>query len=148
MNFTRRMLLTTGAAMLALPAFARQPPVYTEAGTAIDGTDAVAYFTEGKPVPGSPDHGLDWNGSTWLFSSAENKAAFMAEPEAYAPKYGGYCAFAISRGYVAPTVPEAFSIVDGKLYLNFSLAVRDRWSRDIPGNIAAAERHWPGVLEN
>ena len=149
MTFTRRAALALGAATLvARPALARQPEVYTEGGIAIDGTDAVAYFTEGKPVAGSADHALDWNGSRWLFSSAENKAKFEADPEAYAPKYGGYCAFAMSRGYVAPTVPEAWSIVDGKLYLNFSLGVRDRWSKDIPGHIAAADANWPKPLDN
>ena len=105
-------------------------------------------FKAGKPIAGSQDHALDWNGSRWLFSSAENKAAFMENPEAYAPKYGGYCAFAMSKGYVAPTVPEAWTIVDGKLYLNFSLGVRTRWEKDIPGNIAAADGHWPKPLEN
>lgn len=149
MYLTRRTALALGGALLiARPALARQPEVYTEAGIAIDGSDAVAYFTEGKPVAGSPEHAVDWNGSRWLFSSAENKAAFEADPTAYAPQYGGYCAFAMSKGYVAPTVPEAWTIVDGKLYLNFSLGVRDRWSKDIPGNIAAADANWPKPLDN
>ena len=149
MSLTRRAALALGAAaVLAAPLKAKQPQVYTESGIAIDGTDAVAYFSEGKPVPGSADHAVDWNGSRWLFSSAQNKAAFEADPAAYAPQYGGYCAFAMSKGYVAPTVPEAWSIVDGKLYLNYSTGVRRQWSQDIPGNIAAANGHWPKPLEN
>lgn len=148
-TLTRRAALALGtAALIARPVAAKSPPVYTESGIAIDGTDAVAYFTEGKPVAGSEAHALDWNGSRWLFSSADNKAAFEADPEAYAPKYGGYCAYAMSKGYVAPTVPEAWSIVDGKLYLNYSKQVRTLWSKDIPGHIASADANWPKPLDN
>ena len=147
--FSRRGFIATGlASAFALPVFAKQPPVYTEGTIAIDGTDAVAYFTMSKPVAGSDEHTLDWNGSTWRFSSAENKAAFMENPEKYAPQYGGYCAFAMSKGYVAPTVPEAWTIVDGKLYLNFSTQVRGLWEKDIPGNIVKGDANWPKALEN
>lgn len=149
MKLTRRATLGLGASLLiAGPALAKSPPVYTEKGVAIDGTDTVSYFTQGKPVPGSKNHAMDWNGSTWLFSSAENKATFAANPEKYAPKYGGYCAWAMSKGYVAPTEPAAWTIVDGKLYLNYNLEVRDRWSQDIPTNIANADGFWPKPLEN
>ena len=149
MIVTRRTALLSGvSALLVTPALAAQPEVYTESGIAIDGTDAVAYFNQSRPVPGSAEHALDWNGSKWLFSSAENKARFEADPAAYAPQYGGYCAFAMSKGYVAPTVPEAWSIVDGKLYLNFSLGIRKRWSTNIPGNIANADEFWPDPLQN
>lgn len=149
MTITRRTALILGtASLVARPALANRPGVYVEDGVAIDGTDAVAYFTEGKPVPGTTEHALDWQGARWLFSSADNRAKFAADPTAFAPEYGGYCAYAVSRGYVAPTVPEAWTIVDGKLYLNFSLSVRDRWSKDIPGNIAAADANWPQLHES
>ncbi|MBC6441831.1 MAG: YHS domain-containing protein [Rhodobacteraceae bacterium] len=136
------------AATIAKPALAQSPPVYAEGGKAIDGTDTVAYFTRGRAVAGAQSHTVIWNGSMWLFSSAENKAMFEADPEKYAPKYGGYCAWAMSRGYVAPTAPEAWSIVDGKLYLNYSLDIRERWSRDVHTNIARADAFWPKPLEN
>ena len=84
--------------------------------------------------------------ATWRFSSEENRAAFAANPEAYAPQYGGYCAYAVSQGYTASTTPEAWTIVEDKLYLNFSTSVRRRWERDIPGHIAAANANWPDVL--
>ena len=107
----------------------------------------VAYFTQGSPVAGDPAITHDWNGATWRFSSTENRDAFAADPAAYAPQYGGYCAYAVSEGYTASTVPEAWSIVDGKLYLNYSTGVKGRWEQDIPGRISAADANWPKVLE-
>ncbi|PLS20852.1 YHS domain-containing (seleno)protein [Neptunicoccus cionae] len=152
MTLNRRAILalvSASAVTLVAPmAAAKSPPVYTEDTVAIDGTDTVAYFSEGKPVAGSRDHSVDWNGSTWLFANAGNAAAFAADPEKYAPQYGGYCAFAMANGYVAPTEPDAWSIVDGKLYLNFNLSVRSKWQTDIPGNIKKADAHWPAPLEN
>jgi len=148
---TRRSLLAAlGAAPLALalvrPALAATPRIYAEGGVAIDGTDPVAYFTEGGPVVGAPGISLDWSDVTWRFASEANRAAFQEDPEAYAPQYGGWCAWAVAEGYTASTVPEAWRIVDGKLYLNFSRRVQRRWERDIPGNIARADANWPGVL--
>ena len=151
MTTTRRTFLGLALAIpvagtMIRPALASTPPIYTEGGIAIDGTDAVAYFTEGEPVAGSADITHDWNGATWRFSTEENRAAFAADPEAYAPQYGGYCAFAVSEGYTASTIPEAWTIHDGKLYLNFSRRVQRRWAQDIPGRVAAADANWPGVL--
>lgn len=131
---------------IASPALAAEPPIYAEGGIAIDGTDAVAYFTQGAPVEGSPAHEVDWMGATWRFSTAENAAKFEATPEAYAPQYGGYCAWAAAEGYVAATEPDAWTIHDGKLYLNFNKRIRRRWERDIPGNVARGDANWPGIL--
>jgi YHS domain-containing protein len=128
-------------------AFAGEAPVFSTEEGAIRGYDPVAYFTVGKPVQGKDQFTTKWQGATFKFSSAENLALFKAEPTAYAPQYGGYCAFAVSKGATAGTVPDAWSIVDGKLYLNYSLNVRNRWSKDVPGNIKAADRNWPAVLE-
>ena len=122
------------------------PVVYQENGIAIKGTDPVAYFRQGQPVTGSTQFTYQWGGATWRFSSAENRDLFAANPDRYAPQYGGFCAFAVSRGYTAPIDPNAWTIVDGKLYLNFNQRVHNQWSRDIPGNIAKADRNWPGVL--
>lgn len=134
------------AAFIARPAMAEEPWYFTESGLAIRGTDPVAYFTEGAPVAGSADHQLMWQGTTWRFASAENMMAFEMDPGSYAPQFGGYCAYAVSQGYTAPTDPEAWTIYEGKLYLNFSRRVRRIWERDIPGNIAAGEANWPAVL--
>lgn len=147
---TRRQILALAAAIpagLALRAAqARESPTFVEKGAAIGGADPVAYFTEARPVAGSPDHAVAWSGATWRFASAKNAARFEADPERYAPAYGGYCAWAVSEGYLAPIVPEAWTVHDGRLYLNASLRVRRRWLRDIPGHIARAEAHWPAVL--
>lgn len=129
------------------PAAAASPEIFATGGVAIHGTDPVAYFTENKPVDGSSKHALMWMGATWYFASAANMAAFEADPHRYAPQYGGYCAYAAAQGAVATTVPEAFTIYEGKLYLNFSTGVRGLWQQDIPGNIKAADANWPSVLE-
>jgi hypothetical protein len=89
---------------------------------------------------------VTWQGAAWRFASAENRERFEADPVAYAPQYGGWCAWAVAEGYTASTVPEAWKIVDGRLYLNYSRGVQRRWERDIPGNIARADANWPGVL--
>ena len=132
--------------LLARPAFAASPEIYAEGGIAIDGSDAVAYFDGNGPVAGTADHSLMWKGAEWRFASAENMAKFEADPMAYAPQYGGYCAFALSKGSLASTDPEAWTIHEGKLYLNYSVNVPTVCSEDIPGNIAKADATWPSVL--
>ena len=124
------------------------PQVYTESssGLAIRGTDPVAYFTEGQAVEGSSEYETEYQGATWRFSSAENQELFESDPEAYAPQYGGYCAKAVSEGNVVSTDPEAWKIVDDKLYLNYSPAVQAQWVEDIEGNIRLGDEMWPNVL--
>ena len=148
MSLTRRTLLISAplAALVAGRALAMSPQIYAEDGIAVDGSDVVAYFTQGMPVAGSADISYDWMGATWLFSTEENRDMFAATPDAYAPQFGGYCAYAVSQGYTAPTIPEAWRIVDGKLYLNFSLRAQELWLQDVPGNIAKGNANWPGVL--
>ena len=147
MRITKAFMASLVVLLVSLPALAKDP-IYT--GTfsdlAVSGYDPVAYFTQGKPVEGSSSHEHEWQGATWRFSSAENLASFKADPERYAPQYGGYCAWAVSQGYTASTVPEAWRIVDDKLYLNYSLGVQKQWQDDIPGNISKADKNWPGVL--
>ncbi|MEM9046374.1 MAG: YHS domain-containing (seleno)protein, partial [Pseudomonadota bacterium] len=105
MRFLYAPIVAAALALVPLTdpeAFAGQDPVYQSfLGTAIDGTDPVAYFTEGKPVEGTSDHVMEWNSATWYFASAENLAKFAADPAKYAPQYGGYCAWAVSQGYTA-----------------------------------------------
>ncbi|NQV83666.1 MAG: YHS domain protein [Rhodospirillales bacterium] len=116
-------------------------------GVAIEGTDPVAYFREGKALKGSASFTHSWKGATWRFQNKDNRDAFAAAPEKYEPQFGGYCAWAVSQGYTAPIDPEAWTIHDGKLYLNYSKGVRANWSQDIPGNIAKAGKNWPKVLD-
>lgn len=149
-SLTRRLFLAFGAFafFVASSAAHAADPIYSDwTGDAIKGYDPVAYFTEGKPVEGSGDFSAEWKGATWKFASAANRDAFLAEPEKYAPQYGGYCAYAVSQGYTAKIEPEAWKIVDGKLYLNYSLDVQKRWVAKQAEYIAAADQNWPGVLD-
>lgn len=147
----RRALLSAAVAAPVLPllagiAHAAKSAVFTDGGVAIRGYDPVAYFTQSAPVAGDAAYRAAYNGATWLFASAENQALFEAQPEAFAPQYGGYCAYAVSKGGTVTTSPDAWTIVDDKLYLNFNKVVRGIWSNDIPGNIAKADANWPSVL--
>jgi YHS domain-containing protein len=140
--------LAAPAAIYGTGAFAAQAPVFTGLveGVAVGGYDPVAYFMQGKPVQGSNDITLQHGGATWRFASAENRAAFEADPAKYAPQYGGYCAYAVSQGHTAKAEPDAWTIHDGKLYLNYDKNVQAMWEKDIPGYIKKADANWPGVL--
>lgn len=116
-------------------------------GLAIKGYDPVAYFTESKPVEGDSDFTFDWKDAKWRFASAEHKDTFAKDPEKYAPQFGGYCAWAVSQGYTADIDPEAWKIVDGRLYLNYSRKVQKTWEEDVPGNITKAEANWPKLRD-
>jgi len=145
MPLTRRAALTAPLILLAPPVRAAEPVFSDWRGRAIRGHDPVAYFTEGRPVRGSAEHVAEWNGATWQFASAQNRDAFLADPEAYAPQFGGFCAWAVAEGYTASIDPDAWRIVDGRLYLNYSRRIQRRWERDIPGNISRGEANWPGL---
>lgn len=142
-------LLGLGLAFSAAPVLAAAPaaPVSaSEQGLAIRGYDPVAYFTAGRPVAGSADHEYRWNGATWRFASAESRARFAADPDAYAPRFGGYCAWAVSQNYLAPGDPQVWRIVDGRLYLNFNARAKMLWEADLEGAVARGSANWPGVL--
>ncbi len=144
------MLKTAALIFLALAAQAAfaTDAIYTGrfSNTALDGYDAVAYFTQGKPVEGSADFRFDYQGATFEFSTRENLELFRAQPEKYAPQYGGYCAWAVSEGYTAKGDPAHWRIVDGRLYLNYNASVQNTWEQDIPGHIERADANWPAIL--
>lgn len=116
-------------------------------GTGAGGYDVVAYFAEGKAVKGEQELVAEHEGVRYRFASAANRERFVADPEAFLPRFGGYCAWAVANGYTAKGDPEAWSVVDGRLYLNYSKEVRDTWAKDTAGNIAKGEANWPKVLE-
>lgn len=118
----------------------------TRGQLAIHGYDAVAYFTQSAPVRGQAQFEYRWQNVIWRFASAAHRDEFARQPERYAPQFGGYCAWAVSRGYTADIDPDAWKIVDGKLYLNYSKRVQRMWEQDISGNIAKASANWPGAL--
>ncbi|MEM8998269.1 MAG: YHS domain-containing (seleno)protein [Acidobacteriota bacterium] len=150
---SRRSHLAAAALVFAAAAVAISvaavPPVNTGTfnNVAIKGYDPVAYFTEGEPAKGSKRIIHNWAGAEWRFASEKNRALFAAEPEAYAPQYGGYCAWAVAQGSTAGIDPKSWKIVDGKLYLNYNGKIQKRWEGDIPGHIEAADANWPGLVD-
>lgn len=130
-------------------AFARQPAWFTGIvrGVAVGGYDPVAYFAQAKPVRGKTDITLVHEGVVWRFASEANRDAFKADPAKYAPQYGGYCSWAVSQGYTAKGDPEAWSVVDGKLYLNYDKSVRRTWQQNTAANIRKGDANWPLVLD-
>lgn len=111
-------------------------------GSALRGYDAVAYFAVDNAVKGDPKYEYVWNGAKWFFSSEENMKKFQADPEAYAPQFGGYCSYAVSEGYTADGDPEAWKVVDGKLYLNYNQEVKETWEKKQAERIEMGRRHW------
>lgn len=122
-------------------------PVNVENGVALKGYDPIAYFQEGKPTQGNKEFEYEWMGAKWYFSSVSNLELFKQSPEKYAPQYGGYCAWAVSQGYTATIDPEAWKIVNDKLYLNYDKKVQKKWEQDVPGNIIKADKNWPNLLK-
>ena len=114
-------------------------------GIAIKGYDPVAFFKDNKPVRGNDDLRFDYKGSTFVFASQENRAAFASDPERYAPQYGGYCAFGTARGYKADIDPATFTVIDGRLYLNYNRQVQKDWAADTARFIREADARWPTV---
>ena len=148
----RRLRRTTLAVALAatvlsaVPALAIDPVYSNWRGLAIAGYDPVAYFTDGRPVEGSSEFTTQWKGATWRFASAAHRDAFVADPAKYEPQYGGYCAWAVANDDTASIDPQAWKIVDGKLYLNYSKEIQAKWEKDIPGLVARANANWPKLL--
>jgi len=114
-------------------------------GLALQGYDPVAYFTEGQATPGDYKISSVYNETTYRFASEEHKATFEANPEAYLPQYGGYCAFGAAMGFKFDGDPELWKIVDGELYLNLAKDIQERWEGDIPGYIVKADSQWTDI---
>lgn len=140
------VLLTS---LLAFTAHAVEPVNKSLIGdVAIKGYDPVAYFADGKPAKGSKEFEHEWMDATWRFATAANRDAFAKSPEKYAPQYGGYCAYGVSRGYAVGVDPTAWKIVNGKLYLNYNHDVQKEWNKDPAGHIVKADANWPEVLKH
>lgn len=149
---TKRILLgvanfTTVLLLAASWTTALAGDFYEKDGVAIKGYDPVAYFTDNKPVKGSPAYKAEYEGSVFHFVSQANRDAFATNPAKYTPQYNGFCAFGTAGGYKAAIDPAAFTIVNKKLYLNYNQEVRKKWSTDIPGFVAKADKNWPEVAK-
>jgi YHS domain-containing protein len=112
-------------------------------GIAIQGYDPVAYFTDGKPVKGDGRFTHNWRDAAWQFASAEHRDAFARDPEKYAPQYGGYCAYGVSEGHTVEIDPEAWKIIGGKLYLNYSKRIQQLFLKEPEARIRKADENWP-----
>ena len=158
---TTRFRLALGAsgalALLAMLAFVVSPMPLQAAsksvtntigspGVAIKGYDPVAYFVDGGPRKGKAQFAVTHNGAQWRFSSAENKAKFEADPAKYTPVYGGYCAYGVAQGYLVKIEPDAWTIRDGKLYLNYDKSIRSRWEKKPDSYIRQADKRWPKLI--
>ncbi|OIQ34443.1 MAG: twin-arginine translocation pathway signal protein [Roseobacter sp. MedPE-SWchi] len=117
-------------------------------GVALDGYDVVAFFQGEGAVVGHQNHALMWKGVVWRFVSLDNQARFEANPRAYAPVFGGYCAYAMSQGYLAPGDPRLWRIDDGELLLLNNASVQAIWQQEARELLQAARGNWPAVLRD
>lgn len=143
----KKLLIVLAAVMTGTASLAQKSPVFIQSGKAIRGYDAVAYFTEGKAMMGYDSLSLEWNNAKWFFSSQKTLDLFRKNPEKYAPQYGGYCAYGCSNGYKASIDPQAWTIDNGKLYLNYNIDVRKEWDKDRKERIEKADKNWPTVKD-
>lgn len=142
-----KLIVFLSLAFLSTHSFAQKDPIYNNKSGAIEGYDAVAYFNESKAVKGSGAFVFKWNDVKWSFVSKENLESFKENPKKYAPQFGGYCAYAVSQGYTYKSDPEAWKIVDGKLYLNYSFKIQEKWEANESDFIKLGESNWPKVIE-
>lgn len=151
LSFTRAAVLAAGLAVSACATNGmvsqREPvmPTNAAAGLAVKGYDPVSYFSDMKPVPGNPAITTRWHGATYQFASNEHRQAFLADPDHFAPQFGGFCAYAISRGTIADIDPSEWAVVKDHLYLNNNAVAQRIWDLDRPGNIVAGNKNWPLV---
>lgn len=139
------ILITFLTFLTILKVSAQETEIFAPGGKAIKGYDAVAFFKDAKPVKGKGNIAYKWKNATWLFSNKENLKDFKANPEKYAPQYGGYCAYGASQGHKAPIHPDTWSIVNDKLYFNYNADVQKLWNKDHQNLIEVADKKWERI---
>lgn len=139
------LIIAALAFITAIQAYAQQSEIFSPGGKAIKGYDPVAFFKESKPVKGSDKFQYKWKDATWFFSTSENLEAFKADPEKYAPQYGGYCAYGTSQGHKSPTQTDTWTVANDKLYFNYNDKVKELWTKDQANLIKVADEKWPEV---
>lgn len=146
-----RTLFLSLALLFASPlnAFADSPAIYTswKDNLAVSGYDPVSFFS-GKPSQGKAELSYNYQGAEWRFSTRGNLELFKTNTSAFLPQYGGYCAWAIAQEKLAKGSPKHWSVVDGKLYLNFNARIKQRWEKDETHFIEKADRQWPSILKD
>jgi YHS domain-containing protein len=141
----RRVVSVLVFAASLTAALAAQRVNVDRGGLAVDGYDVVAYFVDGRPVPGAAAFEAVHDGVRYRFASAANRDRFRQEPQRFVPQYGGFCAYAVSRGYTADVDPRAWKIVDGRLFLNYNRGAQQKWEEDVAGNIRKGDANWPSL---
>jgi len=150
---TRAVLAAVGLSFIATTSFAGDQYI-DRTGFAVSGYDVVAYFgltqsvvgqPQASPIPGRADITADYNGSTFAFSSAQNRDTFLSDPQKYAPQYDGHCAYGVAVGSKVPANPELWRIIDDRLYLNITKDVEETWEQDISGYIMKSEVEWSSL---
>jgi YHS domain-containing protein len=135
--------------LLSAPAFAGNLVNVSGASkVAVSGYDTVAFFTDSKPVNGSPFIAAEYQGATYFFASEEHKKLFTADPEKYAPQFGGFCAFGVAIDKLFPVDINTWQVRDGKLYLNLNPDILIKFNADFKGNTTKADQNWPGLVKN
>ena len=141
------MAMSTMIISLSAPAFAKGDVFVNGKGVAIKGYDPVAYFVSSKAQKGKKEISHLHAGNTWQFTNETNKKAFIANPVAYIPQYGGHCAYAASKNSIAPVDPKAWEIRNNKLYLNYSIRIHRKWLPKAAANIVKGDANWPALAK-
>jgi YHS domain-containing protein len=140
-------LTVTLMVVFAIGAKAQKSEIYAPGGKALGGYDAVTFFTVARPVKGVDSLAYNWKGSVWLFASRQDLRSFSANPEKYAPQYGGYCAYGAAQGHKASSEIDTWTVVNGKLYFNYSSKIKALWVKDQQSMIQTADKNWPGIKD-
>lgn len=136
----KKLILLLFVGMASVQNYAQNQ--YLKNGVAIQGYDPVAYFESSKAIEGKSEIKTEYQKATYYFSSEKNKTMFLKQPEKYVPQFGGYCAYGVSENHTSPTDPQAFTIVDDRLYLNYNLKVKELWSKNREERIKKADETW------
>lgn len=144
---TKQILLFILVLSFTTQGFSQKSEIFQKDGYAIRGYDAVAFHTEGKAIKGDTLTTYYWKDATWLFSSKTNLEKFAADPEKYAPQYGGYCAYGASDGHKAPTETDTWTIDHEKLYFNYNKRVQASWNKDRSVHIEKANKNWQNIKD-
>ena len=142
----KKSILILFVAFLSAATFAQTSKhINLKNNIAIQGYDPVAYFESDKAIEGNKEIKSEYNGAIYYFSSESNKALFLKNPAQFEPQFGGFCAYGMSQGYEAPIQPQAFTIVDKKLYLNYNVEVKEMWSKEQTARIEKAIVNWGNI---
>jgi len=145
-----KTLITSLGAVLLLAASAYAGELVNVSGAskiAVSGYDPVAFFTDAKPINGSPFISAEYQGATYFFVSEDHKKLFSESPDKYAPQFGGFCAFGVGLNKLFPVDINTWQVRDGKLYLNLNGDILKKFNADFDGNVAKAGKNWPGLVE-